>query len=82
MVARLNLTDIASTTKIGIVVERSGFGDEFESVRPREVNHPFWLVACQIVFGELSAERIVPSDVNKRLNWGWPENALLRPRLS
>jgi hypothetical protein len=82
VVARLNLTDIASTTRIDIIVERDRFGDEFESIRPREVNYPFRLVTCQIVFGELSAKTIVPGNVDKRLNRSWSENTLGRPRLS
>jgi hypothetical protein len=46
------------------------------------MNHPFRFVAWQIVFGEFSAETIIPGDFNERLNWCWSENAFERPRLS
>jgi hypothetical protein len=46
------------------------------------VNHPFWLITGQVVFGELSAETIVPGNVDERLNRSWTENTFWRPRLS
>jgi hypothetical protein len=46
------------------------------------VNHPFRFVTYQIVFGELSAKKIVPGNVDKRLNRSWTKNAFRRPRLS
>ncbi len=46
------------------------------------MNHLFWLIACQIVFGEFSAEAIVPGNFDERLNRGWSKNTLERPMLS
>ena len=46
------------------------------------MNHPFRLVACQVVFGKLSAEAIVPSNFDERLNRSRSENTLERPSLS
>jgi len=82
VVARFNLTDVEVAARLRIVVERSGFGNELQRVRPRGVNHPFWLITCQVVFGELSAETIIPGNVDERLNRSWTKNAFWRPRLS
>ncbi len=82
MIARLELAGVAISTRICVIVERSGLGDEFERVRPREMNHLFWLIACQVVFGELSAETIIPGNFDERLNWGWSENTFEGPMLS
>jgi hypothetical protein len=46
------------------------------------MNHLFWFIACQIVFGELSAETIVPGNFDEGLNRGWSENTLEGPSLS
>jgi hypothetical protein len=46
------------------------------------MNHLLWLIACQIVFGELSAETIVPGNFDEGLNRGWSENTLEGPMLS
>ena len=82
MVARLDLAGVTISARICVIVERSGLCDELESVRPREVNHPFRLVACQVVFGEFLAEAIVPGNVDERLNRSWSKNTFERPMLS
>ncbi len=46
------------------------------------MNHFSWLITCQVVFGKLSAEAIVPGDVGERLNWGWSKNTFEGPSLS
>ena len=82
MIARLDLTGVAISTRIRVIVERSGLGDELESVRPRKMSHLFRLIACQVVFGELSAETIVPCNVDKGGNWSRSEITLAGPGLS
>jgi hypothetical protein len=82
VIARLDLTGIAISTRLSIIIERSRFGDELECVRSREVNYLFRLVACQVVLGKLSAEAITPGNVNERLNRGWSKNTFEGPRLS
>ena len=82
MIARLDLTGVAISTRVCVIVERARFGDELESVRPREMNHLSWLITCQVVFGELSAETIIPGNFDERLNWGWSENTFEGPMLS
>ncbi len=63
-------------------VERSGLGNEFERVRPREMNHLLWLVTRQVVLGEFSAETIIPGNFDKGLNRGRSENTSEGPLLS
>jgi hypothetical protein len=46
------------------------------------MNHLLWLITCQVVFGELSAETIIPGNFDERLNWGWSENTFEGPSLS
>ncbi len=82
MIARFDLAGVTVSTRICVIVERSGFGDEFESVRSREMNHLFGLIACQIVFGKLSAETITPGNFDKGLNRGWSENTFEGPSFS
>ena len=82
MIARLDLTGVAISTRIGVIVEGSGLGDELERVRPREVNHLFGLIACQVVFGKFSAETIIPGNIDEGRDWSGSEITFAGPSLS
>ncbi len=82
MIARLDLAGVTISTRVCVIVERSGLCNELESVRPRKMNHLFGLIACQVVLGKFSAETIVPGNFDKGLNRGWSENTLEGPVLS
>jgi hypothetical protein len=46
------------------------------------MNHLSWLIACQVVFGEFSAETIIPGDIDEGRDWSGSEITLAGPSLS